>query len=115
MSAETPAERPPILVADATLRRPTGFSLRLRLALPRGVTVLVGPSGAGKSTTLDLLAGHLMPDSGRIELDGVTLFSRDPSSDRSVEVPVQKRRIGYVMQSPGLFPHLDVQRNLAYG
>lgn len=115
MSAEIPAERPTILVADATLRRPTGFALRLRLALPRGVTVLVGPSGAGKSTTLDLLAGHLLPDSGRIELDGVTLFSRDTSTDLAISVPVQKRRIGYVMQSPGLFPHLDVRHNLAYG
>lgn len=114
MSAET-GERPPILVADATLRRPTGFSLRLELALPRGVTVLVGPSGAGKSTTLDLLAGHLLPDDGRIELDGVTLFSRDSAGGPGVAIPVQKRRIGYVMQSPGLFPHLDVRRNLTYG
>lgn len=117
MSADA-SDRSPIFVADATLRRSTGFSLRLRLALPRGVTVLVGPSGAGKSTTLDLLAGHLLPDSGRIDLDGVTLFSRDPavsSSRPAVAVPVQQRRIGYVMQSPGLFPHLDVRRNLAYG
>jgi molybdate transport system ATP-binding protein len=110
------ADQNPPLVADLTLCRPLGFALNLRLRLPRGVTVLVGPSGSGKSTTLDLLAGHVRPDRGRIELFSDVLFDRqDAATPPRIDVAVQKRRIGYVMQSPSLFPHLDVHHNLAYG
>jgi molybdate transport system ATP-binding protein len=97
------------------LSRPNGFVLHVALALPRGVTVLLGPSGAGKSTTLDLLAGHLLPDSGRIELDGLVLLSREEGFPPKVHIPARRRRIGYVMQSSMLFPHLNVHDNLAYG
>jgi len=105
----------PALRVQAQLTRPPSFLLNIKLALPRGVTVLLGPSGAGKSTTLDILAGHLVPDFGRIELDGALLFQREPGAPPQVNVPPQKRRIGYVMQSSSLFSHLDVRNNLAYG
>ena len=70
-----------------------------------------GPSGSGKSTLLLLLAGLIRPDSGRIDLDGRRLFD----SDRTIDLPPEKRRIGLLFQNCHLFPHLDVRRNLFYG
>jgi molybdate transport system ATP-binding protein len=103
------------LELQALVRRDGGYSLHLELALSAGVTVLIGPSGAGKSTTLDLIAGHLVPTSGCLELDGQPLFSRQAGQRPACNVAVAARRIGYVMQSPALFPHLTVAENLAYG
>src|SRR5579883_407394 len=68
-------------------------------------TALLGPSGCGKSTILRLLLGLIAPDSGEIRFDG-----KAPSA-RSVET--QRRRIGYVVQDGGLFPHLSVEGNIA--
>ena len=79
-------------------------------ALP-GITILFGPSGAGKSTLLDCIAGLTQPDSGRIASGEEVLFD----SNRGVSLPPQNRRIGYVFQSPALFPHLSVEKNIAYG
>lgn len=76
-----------------------------------GVIALFGPSGCGKSTIVNLVAGLLRPDEGLVRLGGVTLFD---SSD-AIDVPVDKRRIGYVFQDARLFPHLDVRANLLYG
>lgn len=104
-----PAE-PAEIVAEARFARPR-FSLDVAFTAPVGVTVLFGPSGAGKSTTLDLIAGHLRPQRGRIALSGTVLFD----AAQGVDVPPHRRRIGYVMQAPSLFPHLNVARNLAYG
>ncbi len=108
-------EKEAVLRAQAVFTRRAGFTLHMDLSLPRGVTVLLGPSGAGKSTTLDILAGHLVPDAGRIELGGVLLLLRAQGARPQPNVPAQRRRIGYVMQSPMLFPHLRVRDNLAYG
>ncbi len=96
--------------------RPDGeFSLDLNFDAPPGVTVLFGPSGAGKSTTLDCIAGIARPDSGRIALDE-TVFFEAPEGDRPrVELPMRDRRVGYVFQRLGLFEHLTVRANLAYG
>jgi molybdate transport system ATP-binding protein len=73
--------------------------------------VLVGPNGAGKTTALMMMLGALAPRRGRIRLDGGALFDRD----RGVDVPVERRRIGFVPQRYALFPHLDVLGNVAYG
>lgn len=72
-------------------------------------TVLVGPSGAGKTSVLHAVAGLLRPEMGRIVVGGVTLFGP------GVNVPVERRRAGYVFQDTRLFPHLNVRRNLLYG
>jgi osmoprotectant transport system ATP-binding protein len=69
------------------------------------VTVLVGPSGCGKTTTLRMINRLVEPTSGRILLDGQDVTSGDP-----VEL---RRRIGYVIQSVGLFPHQRVFDNIA--
>ncbi len=70
---------------------------------------LLGPSGCGKTTLLRLIAGFERPDSGRITLRGQTL------ADSGVHVPPQKRRIGLVFQDYALFPHLNVEKNVAFG
>ena len=66
---------------------------------------LLGPSGCGKTTMLRLIAGFIMPTSGRIEMDGVDIAS----------VPPYKRRIYTVFQKYALFPHLNVFDNIAFG
>ena len=77
----------------------------------RGFTVLFGPSGAGKSSVLAAVAGALRPDADRIALDGEVLFD----SARSVDLPMERRRIGWVFQDARLFPHLSVEGNLRFG
>jgi molybdate transport system ATP-binding protein len=87
------------------------FSLAARFASTGGVTALFGRSGAGKSTITNAIAGLVRPDRGTIRLDGDTLFD----ADRRVDVPVHRRRIGYVFQEGRLFPHYSVRGNLMYG
>jgi molybdate transport system ATP-binding protein len=76
-----------------------------------GVTALFGPSGAGKTSLINMIAGLLKPDRGRIEIDGDTL----DDTARRIHVPAHRRRIGYVFQDARLFPHLSVEQNLDYG
>ncbi|MDP3550158.1 MAG: ATP-binding cassette domain-containing protein [Novosphingobium sp.] len=76
-----------------------------------GLTALFGPSGAGKTSVLNMVAGLLKPDAGRVAVGGEVLFD----SASGVDVPVQARRAGYVFQDARLFPHLRVRANLAYG
>ena len=115
MSASPSPSLSPSLAAEAEVRRGPRFTLRIALTVPAGVTVLLGPSGAGKSTTLDVLAGHLLPDAGRILLGDETLLERAAGQAPRRDVPPQARRIGYVQQGQALFPHLSVEANLGYG
>jgi spermidine/putrescine transport system ATP-binding protein len=66
---------------------------------------LLGPSGCGKTTTLRMLAGFEQPTDGQIFIDGVDV----------AQTPAHKRPVNTVFQSYALFPHLDVERNVAYG
>src|SRR5881628_3568976 len=66
---------------------------------------LLGPSGCGKTTTLRMIAGFEVPDEGRIVLQGEDVTS----------VPPQRRNVNMVFQSYGLFPHLTVAENVAFG
>ncbi len=77
----------------------------LDLEVQRGETlVLLGPSGCGKTTTLRLINRLLTPSSGRVLVDGTDIMQTDPVRLR--------RGLGYVVQSGGLFPHLNVARNI---
>ncbi|MFP7674317.1 molybdenum ABC transporter ATP-binding protein [Marivita sp. S0852] len=87
-----------------------GFRLETRFAAPEGVTVLFGRSGSGKTTVVKTIAGLLTPDAGRIAVGGRVLFD----TDARLNVPVHKRRLGYVFQDSRLFPHLSVRQNLSY-
>lgn len=78
----------------------------LCLTVPTGtICALVGPSGCGKSTTLRLINRLIEPDGGRVLIDGT-----DAASLPAVQL---RRRIGYVIQSVGLFPHWSIARNIA--
>ena len=78
----------------------------IALAIPDGTTTaLIGPSGCGKSTLLRLLIGLLEPDGGRVTFDGTVV-----NADTSQAI---RRRVGYVIQDGGLFPHLTAQGNVA--
>lgn len=76
-----------------------------------GVTALFGHSGAGKSTLINLIAGLLLPDEGHIYVNDRTLFD----SQMGINIPPEKRRVGYVFQEGRLFPHFSVKTNLTYG
>ncbi len=77
----------------------------LDLDVASGETVaLIGPSGCGKSTALRLLLGLAVPEAGKVHFDGVTV-SRDTISD-------VRRRVGYVIQDGGLFPHMTSRENV---
>ena len=87
------------------------FSINVSFTSDSGATALFGPSGAGKTSIINMIAGLLKPDRGRIVLDGETLFDEAAR----IEVPAWRRRIGYVFQEGRLFPHFTVRHNLDYG
>jgi molybdate transport system ATP-binding protein len=87
------------------------FSVSVRFETVSGVTAVFGPSGAGKTSIINMVAGLVSPDHGRITLDDTVLFD----SAARVNVPAHRRRIGYVFQEGRLFPHLTVAKNLDYG
>jgi molybdate transport system ATP-binding protein len=88
-----------------------GFTVMARFESSGGVTALFGPSGAGKTTIVNMIAGLVEPDRGRIALGDDVLFD----SATRINVPPPRRRIGYVFQEGRLFPHLSVRHNLDYG
>ncbi|MGD0386841.1 MAG: ABC transporter ATP-binding protein [Solirubrobacteraceae bacterium] len=98
------------LELDVALGR-RAFELRAELALEAAETVVViGPSGAGKSSLLRVLAGLERPQRGRIALaDELWL-----DTARNVFVSAERRRVGYVPQDYGLFPHLSVAANVRF-
>ncbi len=72
---------------------------------------LLGPSGCGKTTTLRMIAGLETPTSGKIVIDGVTVFD----SDAGINVPPNKRRVGFLFQNYALWPNMTVYKNIAFG
>lgn len=76
-----------------------------------GLTGLFGPSGSGKTSVLNMIAGLLRPDAGRIVVAGEVLFD----AAEGLIIPPEKRRVGYIFQDARLFPNLRVRDNLLYG
>ena len=87
------------------------FTLDVTFDAPSGFTILFGSSGSGKTTLLDCIAGLTAPESGKISIGGRVLFD----SSQGVNIPLSRRRAGYVLQSLALFPHMTVMQNVAYG
>ncbi|WP_027058013.1 molybdenum ABC transporter ATP-binding protein [Mesorhizobium loti] len=87
------------------------FAIDVRFESAGRLTALFGPSGSGKTTLINMIAGLIRPDKGRIEVDGRVLVD----TDAGVFVPKHKRRIGMVFQDARLFPHMSVASNLRYG
>ena len=85
------------------------FTLSTRFEAENECLALLGASGCGKSVTLRCIAGILTPDKGKIVLDGVTLFD----SAANINLPPQKRNVGYLFQQYALFPNMTVRQNIA--
>ena len=85
-------------------------NLSLHIA-DRGFVTLLGPSGCGKTTTLRMIAGLETPTSGRILIDGKPVYD----SKKGVNVPPNKRDIGFLFQNYALWPHMTVYENIAFG
>jgi len=88
-----------------------GFSCDVTFRLTGDRCGVFGPSGSGKSTLMNVLAGLLEPDIGSIVLNGKTLYD----SEKRINLPPEKRRVGVVFQHAHLFPHMNVRKNLFYG
>ena len=88
-------------------------SLELKIAIEghRDPVVIVGPNGAGKTSLLRLVAGAYRPVCGAVTIDGRAVFD----SKAKLDLPPEERRVGYVPQGFGLFPHLRVVDNVAFG
>jgi molybdate transport system ATP-binding protein len=99
-----------VLSIDVT-RELAHFTLDVQVDCAYTVTAIFGPSGSGKTTLLNLVAGLLRPHRGAIAMDGDVLFS----STQGIDLPPERRRVGYVFQNDLLFPHLTVRQNLRYG
>ena len=96
----------------AVTKRRGSFVLDARFELPTpGVVALFGRSGCGKSTLVNVIAGLLDADAGRVALADRVLLD----TARRLNLPPERRRIGYVFQDARLFPHLSVAANLRYG
>ena len=88
------------------------FLMDIKVDMPNdGATVLFGPSGSGKTTFINVLSGIIKPMSGIIRFGEDTFFD----SENNINVPIEKRGIGYVFQDGRLFPHMSVEENLDFG
>ena len=114
---ERPRQADPLLNVDVQKRLAgdegdaAGFLLDVSFSVEAGFTVLFGASGAGKTTVLELIAGLQQPDSGHVVVGDRALFD----SSSSINVPVQRRQVGYLFQTLALFPHMTGRRNVEYG
>ena len=81
------------------------------LRLDEELLVLFGPSGAGKTMILKMISGIVAPNEGRVAAGAEVLFD----SANGVNLPVRKRKVGYLFQDYALFPHMTVEENIAYG
>jgi molybdate transport system ATP-binding protein len=89
----------------------TGFSLDVEWSMDNELLVLFGHSGSGKSMTLQLIAGFASPDEGRVCFGEKVLFDHA----LKINLPPQKRSVGYVFQDRVLFPHMTARENIGFG
>ena len=87
------------------------FDLDVSFQVKDNILGLMGASGSGKSMTLKCIAGIETPDKGRIVLNDRVLFD----SEKKINVPIQKRNVGYMFQSYALFPNMNVYENISVG
>ena len=88
-----------------------GFTLDVAFEAENEFFAVLGESGCGKSLTLRCIAGIERPDTGKIVLNGKVLFD----SEKHINLPPQKRKIGYLFQDYALFPNMTVEENIGIG
>jgi len=88
-----------------------GLMLEVEARLEGGLTAVFGPSGAGKTTVLNIVAGLIRPDRGRVAVNGNVLVD----TATGTFLPPARRKVAVVFQEARLFPHLSVEKNLLYG
>lgn len=76
-----------------------------------GFVTLLGPSGCGKTTTLRMIAGLETPTSGKITIDDQVVFD----SEKGINIPANKRHVGFLFQNYALWPHMTVYKNITFG
>ena len=87
------------------------FMLDISFEMENELVVLFGPSGSGKTTFFKCISGITEPDNGKITVNSKVYYDRG----EKINLPVQKRNLGYVFQSYTLFPHMNVRKNIEYG
>lgn len=98
------------MALSVDIRKQLGnFRLQVRFEAEDERLALLGASGCGKSVTLRCIAGIMRPDEGRIVLDGLALFD----SAARIDLPPQRRRMGYLFQQYALFPNMTVRQNIS--
>lgn len=98
------------LAVDVT-HRFGSFLLEARFVSEGRLTAFFGRSGSGKTSLVNIIAGVIRPDRGRIVLDDTVLVD----TKQRIFVPKYRRRVGYIFQEGRLFPHLTVRQNLLFG
>src|SRR3954467_3345664 len=99
------------MIEIAVHHRLGAFALDAAFASEGGLTALFGRSGSGKTSLVNIIAGLIRPERGRVVVNRETLTD----TERGLFVPPKKRRVGYVFQEGRLFPHMTVRQNLLYG
>ena len=104
---------PEIILTNVTKRYGDFYAVdNLNLTIDdRSFITLLGPSGCGKTTTLRMIAGLETPTSGKITINGETVFD----SETGVNIPASKRRVGFLFQNYALWPHMTVYKNIIFG
>jgi len=87
------------------------FTLDVSFEMGKEIVVLFGPSGSGKTTLFKCISGITQPDSGKITVGSKIYYDKD----RKINLPIQKRHLGYVFQNYTLFPHMTVRKNIESG
>ena len=99
------------MIEVSVMQRLGSFTLDADFTADSRFIALFGSSGSGKTSLINVIAGLVKPERGRIVADGITLLD----TSRGVFLPPHRRRLGTVFQEGRLFPHLSVKQNLLYG
>ena len=104
---------PKIVLTDVTKRWGNFYAVdHLNLVIDDcSFVTLLGPSGCGKTTTLRMIAGLETPTSGRIEIGDQVVFD----SERGINIPANKRHVGFLFQNYALWPNMTVYQNISFG
>ena len=104
---------PKIVLTDITKRWDTFYAVdHLDLTIEdQAFVTLLGPSGCGKTTTLRMIAGLETPTSGRITIGDTVVFD----SEKGINIPANKRKVGFLFQNYALWPNMTVYQNISFG